>query len=65
MQILQSVLAMNALLLSINKNKLYIIHVPFLVFSAYINARIPIVVLILGIVFVIVKSKVRFHTIIL
>jgi hypothetical protein len=56
--ILQAVLAIIALYLSINKSLIYVLFIPLLAFSAIINARASIIILLIGLIFVVLaKSK--------
>lgn len=63
MPIFQSVLVLLALYLGLNKKKYYFLLIPTLLISSLINARTPIVILLFGIIFVILYSKVKISTI--
>lgn len=58
--IIQSMFAMIALYLAINKNIKYILFVPLTVFSAVINARTSVVIMLIGIVAILLSAhKIR------
>lgn len=65
MPIFQALMAIIGLYLGLIKNKKYLLIVPLLVFSSLINARTPIIILIIGIIFVIIKTKVKFNKLVM
>lgn len=56
MPIVQALLAVVAFYLGIRKKSHYLFYVPLLIFSSVVNARVGIVVIVLGILFVIIDS---------
>jgi hypothetical protein len=59
MPLFQTLIALLSFYMGLEKKRFYLIFVPFLLFSSIINARAPILLFFLGMLFIILKTKTK------